>query len=376
MKREALGEVATIERIGVQPDDLDHDAWYLGLEHIERGGRIIGRDTVAGASVASTKFSFSAEHVLFGKLRPNLGKVARPEFEGVCSTDILPIRPGSRLDRSYLAHYLATPEMVKFAAARATGANLPRLNPRVLQGFPVPVPKLDDQRRIAAILDHADAIRTKRRQILAHLDDLTQSIFHDMFREAPERPLGEVCRFYSGGTPSKKDASLWSGDVPWFSAKDLKAPRLFDSIDHIADRVTMETSLRLLPQETVVVVVRGMILAHTLPVSLLDVPATINQDLKALVPTGATRPTFLAAAVRSRAAWLLARTSASAHGTKRVDTKILANTPIPDVAKGDELEFEARARHIEDLRHGVERALAADDELFASLQSRAFRGEL
>ncbi len=144
-----LGSVATIERKGVDPTALLPDTLYLGLEHIERGGRIIGRNTVAGAELASTKFQFTPEHVLFGKLRPNLGKICRPEFAGVCSTDILPIRPGKDLDRDYLAHYLSQPSMVNFATSRTSGANLPRLSPAVLEKFPIPLPPLPEQRRTA-----------------------------------------------------------------------------------------------------------------------------------------------------------------------------------------------------------------------------------
>jgi len=176
-----LGEIATIERVGVAPGSLPGDTPYLGLEHIERGGRILGRQTVAEAQLASTKFVFDKGHVLFGKLRPNLGKVARPDFSGVCSTDILPIRPGKMLDRAYLHHYLAQPSMVELAASRTSGANLPRLSPTVLAAFEVPLPPLTEQRRITAILDQADALRAKRRQVLAHLEDLTRSIFLAMF---------------------------------------------------------------------------------------------------------------------------------------------------------------------------------------------------
>ncbi len=127
MADEALGEIATIERSGVDPRGLPDDLPYLGLEHIERGGRILGFQTIGEAQLAGAKFSFDEGHVLFGKLRPNLGKVARPAFRGVCSTDILPIRPGVHLDRAYLHHYLAQPQMVAFAASRTSGANLPRL---------------------------------------------------------------------------------------------------------------------------------------------------------------------------------------------------------------------------------------------------------
>lgn len=101
--------------------------------------------------------------MLYGKLRPYLSKIARPNFAGVCSTDILPIRPGPSLDRDFLHHYLRLPNMVELANSRAAGANLPRLSPGVLAGFAVPLPPLREQRRIAEVLDRADSLRAQRR---------------------------------------------------------------------------------------------------------------------------------------------------------------------------------------------------------------------
>jgi type I restriction enzyme S subunit len=176
-----LGEVAVVERRGVDPTLLPAETRYLGLEHIERGGRITGCPTVGDAAVTSTKFAFDSQHILLGRLRPNLGKVARPLFDGVCSTDILPIRPGNQLDRAYLHHYLMQPCVVELATALATGANLPRLNTSVLERFEIPLPPLDEQQRIATILDQADTLRAKRCQALAHLMKLQQAIFLEMF---------------------------------------------------------------------------------------------------------------------------------------------------------------------------------------------------
>lgn len=105
--------------------------------------------------------------------------------------------------------------------------------------------------------------------------------------------LGDVVHFYSGGTPPKSNVAHWQGDVPWFSAKDMKRPRLTDSADHVADDVFSTTSLRRVPAGTVAMVVRGMILAHTVPISILDVEAAINQDLKALIPKTELDSTYL-----------------------------------------------------------------------------------
>lgn len=190
MKTVLLRDVARIERGGVDPAEVDGATRYIGLEHIERGGRITGTETVASAAIKSTKFRFTPEHLLFGKLRPNLGKVARPIEAGVCSTDILPVLPGPNLDRDYLFHYLTQPKMVDFAASRASGANLPRLSPTSLGEFEIPLPPLDEQRRIAAILDQAHDIRGMRNQSQGLVGDFTRSLFVEFFGDPVRNPQG------------------------------------------------------------------------------------------------------------------------------------------------------------------------------------------
>ena len=94
-----LAEIATIERNQIEASEIQSGTNYLGLEHIEAGGRILKRKPVSRGELASAKFKFSREHLLYGKLRPYLAKIALPDFSGICSTDILPVRPGPRIDR-------------------------------------------------------------------------------------------------------------------------------------------------------------------------------------------------------------------------------------------------------------------------------------
>lgn len=141
--------------------------------------------------------------------------------------------------------------------------------------------------------------------------------------------LGEVVDFYSGGTPSKSKPEYWTGDVPWFSAKDLKKSRLSDSIDHVSPAAFTSTPLRKVPAGTVVMVVRGMILAHTVPIAVLEVDAAINQDLKALVPRTDIEPSYLAGMLSAQHSSILSQVSTAAHGTKKLDTRVLEQIQIP-----------------------------------------------
>lgn len=184
--------------------------------------------------------------------------------------------------------------------------------------------------------------------------------------------LGEIVDFYSGGTPNKARAELWQGAVPWFSAKDIKSPRLIDSFDHVSESVFKQTSLRRLPAGTVVLVVRGMILAHTVPVSIIDVPATVNQDLKALLPKREIDTTYLAAMLRAQHGDLLSKVSTAAHGTKKLETRVLAEVPIPLPSIEEQQRIVAILDHAGALRTKRRQVLGHLDALAASIFDATF----
>jgi type I restriction enzyme S subunit len=176
-----LGEIATIERDAIAPELIPTGTNYVGLENVTSEGEFVGVIQVNNGDLASTKFRFTKQHVLYGKLRPYLSKIARPDFSGVCSTDILPILPGGQVDRGYLYHFLRLPDMVELATSRSIGANLPRLSPSQLAAFEIPLPPLPEQKRIADILDKADGIRRKRQETISLTDRLIESAFFHLF---------------------------------------------------------------------------------------------------------------------------------------------------------------------------------------------------
>ena len=185
----ALDSIAILDRQSIHPSEAAAATPYLGLEHLDGDGGINCIQTVGSAGLKSNKFQFSDRHVLFGKLRPYLRKIARPGFSGVCSTDIIPILPKDGVSRDYLFYFLRTPDTVNLATNCCSGVNLPRLSPKQLASFQIPLPPLTEQRRIARILDAADALRAKRREALTELDTLLQSTFLDMFGDPVTNPL-------------------------------------------------------------------------------------------------------------------------------------------------------------------------------------------
>nr|QQZ50549.1 restriction endonuclease subunit S [Phenylobacterium glaciei] len=109
-------------------------------------------------------------------------------------------------------------------------------------------------------------------------------------------PLADLCRIMSGGTPPKSESRYWTGDIPWVSGKDMKSPRLVDSIDHVSPEA-VGAGTRIAPAGAVFLLVRGMGLAKDLPIAVATRDMAFNQDIKALVPNELGTGAFLRAAI-------------------------------------------------------------------------------
>lgn len=134
-----------------------------------------------------------------------------------------------------------------------------------------------------------------------------------------EASLSELVTLRSGGTPSKQKPEYWNGSVPWVSCKDMKTLRLHDSEDHVTE-AALGNGTRLVPAGTVLIVVRGMILAKEFPISVIQKPAAFNQDLKAVVPHENLDPAYLVYLLLGHRWDLRALADEAAHGTKRIQT--------------------------------------------------------
>lgn len=380
----ALGEVAKIERNVVDPGAFEPATVYLGLEHIESGGRIVSYDTVGRAQLRSAKFTFSADHVLFGKLRPYLGKVALPSLDGLCSTDILPIRPGKDLDRRYLAHFLRQPSVVAFAASRATGASLPRLSPTALAAFEIPLPELVRQRRIAAVLDQAEALRAKRRQSLALLDHLARSFFDTEFEDsarASVHPLGQLAEVVSGLTKGRKLDNQATHTVPYLAVANVQSGHLrLDTVKEIEATETEIERFRLQLGDLVLTeggdpdkLGRGTLWQDELPLCLHQ-----NHIFRVRIRSDSgVEPQYLAAFIAGRAARsYFLRSAKQTTGIASINMTQLRGLPVVVPSPQSQRRFighlERAAALTVSLQHGAHQAEA----LFASLQSRAFSGDL
>jgi type I restriction enzyme, S subunit len=360
---------------------------YVGLEHIEsHTARFIGSSKPQ--PVKSTTFRFSDKHVLYGRLRPYLNKAFRPEFEGYCSTEIFPIKPRPELSREYLLYWLLADETRDRINATCAGARMPRADMNEVLGFEFPLPPLDEQQRIVGILDEAfDGIATAKANAEKNLQNARalfeshlQSVFTQRGKGWVERRLDQVCTFSSGGTPSKSKRSYWSGEIPWVSGRDMKSTQLSDSLLHISRSAVDESSTRMAPAGTLLILVRGMGLAHGAQIAELMVPCAFNQDIRAIHPESDLIPRYLLFALRDRINSSDNVLSSAAHGTLKIDSDELKRVMIPVPSRNHQQKvvatIDSLSEETQRLDSIYQQKLTALDALKKSLLQQAFSGAL
>lgn len=386
----ALQDVAVIERETIEAKAIEDGTIYVGLENIQSGGEFIDVRPVSSGELASSKFVFSPQHLLYGKLRPYLAKIARPSFSGICSTDILPVLPGPKLDRSYFAHFLLTPDMVAWASSRASGANLPRLSPRALAEMRVPLPPLREQRRIADVLDRTEVLRAKRRAALAQLDTLGQAIFLDMFGDPvtnskgwPRVPFADLLeRIDSGWSPTCLDrrvsADEWGvlklGSVTWCEYDPTENKALPAGVKPIPELEVRQGDLLFARKNTHDLVAACALVRVTPPRLLLsDLIFRFRLRRKAVVDKTFLHQLMIYPTKRREVQKLA---GGSAGSMPNISKARLATVSIELPPLAYQRDFARRIDAIELVKAGYRASLVKLDGLFASLQHRAFRGQL
>lgn len=371
----ALGEVAHIDRTVVNPITLSPETPYIGLEHIRKGGQRFSFSSVEESAVTSTKHVFTQEHVLMGKLRPNLAKVILPQASGVCSTDILPLRVGDQLDKSFLRYHLLRPEVVDWVSVRAAGANLPRISPKALAEMPVPCPDLNEQRRIVAILDRATTTHFIAESRKLALGNLKAAVFHRFASQADAMlPLENLALIRAGNSLADGEEFMGQGGGSLLlRVSDLNHPVNARRVT-VAGRWNSEEADRSTsaPAGSVVFPKRGGAIA-TNKKRILDRAAQLDPNLMGLVPMDGRCPTdWLAAWLDTIDLGMLSNGSS----VPQINKKDIKDLLVP-VASIQNLElFRQLSQKLEKLQLAVEHQMDLAQELYSSLQYRAFGGEL
>ena len=160
----ALGDIADAPRRGVNPDEIDPDTPYIGLEHMPRRSIALGEWDTA-AKVTSGKSAFKRGEILFGKLRPYFHKVGVAPVDGICSTDIIVIEPKAAEWASFVLCVVSSGEFVAYANQTSTGTRMPRTSWKAMSVYDVVLPP------VAVAQAFGDAVRSMTEQIAARIHE-------------------------------------------------------------------------------------------------------------------------------------------------------------------------------------------------------------
>ena len=179
----SLLEVATIDTVMVTDYEKYADYPHIGIDSIEKNtGRLFGYRTIAEDKVISGKYLFTSKHIIYSKIRPNLNKVAMPDFEGLCSADAYPILPNENIClRIYLGHVMRSEFFLEYILPFSRRANMPKVNKEQLSGFVLPIPNIDVQQQFAAFVEQVDKSKFEIQKSLEKLEILKKALMQKYF---------------------------------------------------------------------------------------------------------------------------------------------------------------------------------------------------
>lgn len=313
-------------------------------------------------------------------IRASIGEKVLADAVYCLGRGVAGLRPRAALDKQYLWHWISFGS--HDLARKGRGATFKQVNKSDLVGWMIPLPKIEEQRRIAAVLDVADALRAMRRRALAKLDTLTQVVFFDMFGSGTDEvkligDLGEV----QGGLQVSSKRKVCPIEVPYLRVANVYRGSLDLSMVKTL-RVTERELSRALLEEGDLLVVEGHGNRDEIGrVGIWDgsIDPCVHQnhlirircDRHQMLPRFAE--TFMNSQVGRRA---LLRAANTTSGLNTISTSDVRSVAVPVPSLSDQQRFVAAASSVDRQRSVLMRSADQIDALFASLQQRAFRGEL
>jgi type I restriction enzyme S subunit len=370
------------------PRDLQSRYYGPGLPWVKSGelkeGVILStEESVTPLALSETSLRrVPAGALLVAMYGANVGRVAQLGVEATTNQAICHVVPDEAVaDKRYMFHALCA--SARSLVARGVGGAQPNISQGTVRDLTVPLPPLAEQRRIAAILDQADALRAKRRAALTLAERIASAFFAQSFGEEekpPVVPLGECAEVVSGVAKGRKLGAAVTRDVPYLRVANVQAGRLeLGEVKTIPATEAEITELRLLRGDVLLTEGGDFDKLGRGAVWQGELPECIHQNHVFRVRPDASRllPEFFAAFLLSRQARAyFLRCAKRTTNLASINMSQLRSMPVlmpPLEAQRRFVAALAAQRRVVDLQ---EAESAKMDALFSGLQHRAFRGEL
>ncbi|MGE4589892.1 MAG: restriction endonuclease subunit S [Acidaminococcaceae bacterium] len=377
-----LGDICEIVT-GSTPSTLKQEYWdgsfyWVTPAEISDGDYYIEKTqrklTEAGISSAGLRI-MPVGTVLLSSRAP-IGKVAITAVEMACNQGFKNFVCGEKIHNRFLYYFLKNNKHYLNSLGR--GATFKEISKSIVCEIEIPLPPLEEQKRIADILDKASNLIDLRKQQLEKMDLLMKSKFIDMFGDPVTNPKGwqvqrieELCEaIFGGGTPSKSNSEYYDGDIPWVTSKDMKSILISDSIDHINDKAVLNSSAKYIPKQSLLMVIRSGILKHTLPLGINTRVVTINQDMKAFIPNANMNVWFMFYTFKMHEKSLL--NNVRAVTADNIEFSIIRNLMVPVPFLELQNQFAAFVEEVEKQKAVMQQSLEKMETNYKALMQEYF----
>lgn len=286
------------------------------------------------------------------------------------------------------------------------GSTFMELGKGKLESVFLVAPPLAEQTIIADFLDrkttHIDNLIARKMRLIGLLQEkrtalIKRAVLRGLDPTAPTKPSGvdwlgnipshwnhkqlkRVSRVFGGGTPAKEIRSFWQGDIPWASPKDMKVSVITETEDKITAQAVESSATKIVPEGSVLIVVRSGILRHTIPVAITGRPMALNQDIKAFVPTSELNPQYLRYMIAGLQKELLFAWKKEGATVESLEMELVSNSPtlLPPISEQLEIVnfLDHEVLELERLMSKVSEAIERLQELREALISAAVTGQI
>ncbi len=179
-----LLEVASIDTNMTKDFKKYAELPHIGIDNIEKNtGNLINYTSVKESNLTSGKYLFDERHIIYSKIRPNLNKVATPDFKGLCSADSYPILTNEKCRKEFLAFVLRSEYFLSYILSYSSRTNIPKVNKEQLGGFNFPLPPIELQDQFADFIKQIDKHRVMIQKALKETEELKESLMDKYFGE-------------------------------------------------------------------------------------------------------------------------------------------------------------------------------------------------
>lgn len=360
MKKVKLGDLVTVTNDREANPSQSKYERFVGLEHYDTGSVTITRWGSTEMLVSAMKV-FHKGDILVARRNVYLKRASIVEFDGITSGDSIILHVNDDRYEALIPYVLNTDSFWNYADQHSDGSMSKRLAPKTMLEYEFTLPEGNDAKKLSNLLWAMERTKTAYKDLIAKTDELIKSQFVEMFGENKEGctylRLDECCSKISGGkTPSMSHPEFYGGDIPFIKSGDVKDSTVSQGALWLTDEVITKGGAALLPEKTVIVVIRSAALRHEFHVAVSENPVVINQDLKAFQPRPEFLPIYLQWSILSHESSLLGKVQTVL--TSHIEMSDLLAVPVMVASLEQQQAFSDFKQQADKSKFAAQQALA------------------